>query len=66
MSLRVAFDLDGVLADLRTAYNVIAAKRLGITAVRSVEECLVALEGLQRQRKNPKLLDRLRQSIGAS
>ncbi len=42
------------------------AKRLGITVVRSVEECLVALEELQRQRENPKLLDRLRQSMGAS
>ena len=42
------------------------AKRLGITVVRSVEECLVALEELQRQKDNPKLLDRLRQSIGAS
>ena len=42
------------------------AKRLGIRVVRSVEECLVILEELQRQRENPKLLDRLRQSIGAS
>ena len=42
------------------------AKRLGITVVRSVEECLIALEELQRQRENPKLLDRLRQTIGAS
>ena len=42
------------------------AKRLGIRVVRSVEECLAVLEELQRQRENPKLLDRLRQSIGAS
>jgi len=42
------------------------AKRLGITVVRCVEECLVVLEELQRQRENPKLLDRLRQRIGAS
>ena len=41
------------------------AKKLGITVVRSVEECLVVLEDLQRQKENPKLLDRLRQSIGA-
>ena len=41
------------------------AKRLGITVVRSVAECLVVLEELQRQRENPKLLDRLKQSIGA-
>ena len=42
------------------------AKRLGIRVVRSVTECLVVLEELQRQRENPKLLDRLRQRIGAS
>ncbi len=42
------------------------AKRLGIAVVRSLEECLVVLEEVQRQRENPKLLDRLRQRIGAS
>ena len=41
------------------------AKLLGISIVRSVAECLVTLEELQRQRDNPKLLDRFRQSIGA-
>ncbi len=42
------------------------AKRLGIRVVRSVAECLVVLEELQRQKDNPKLLDRLRQRIGVS
>ncbi len=42
------------------------AKRLGIRVVQSVAECLVVLEELQRRKDNPKLLDRLRQSIGAS
>ena len=42
------------------------AKRLGSTVVRSVEEYLVALEELQRRKDNPKLLDRSRQSSGAS
>ena len=41
------------------------ATRLGIKVVRSVDECVVLLEELQRQRDNPKLLDRFRQSIGA-
>lgn len=42
------------------------AKRLGIKVVRSVEESLVLLEETQHQKDNPKLLDRLKQSIGAS
>ena len=41
------------------------AKRLGIRVVRSVAECLVVLEDLQNQKEHPKLLDRLKQSIGA-
>ena len=42
------------------------ATRLGITVVRTVAECLDVLEERQRQPSNPTLLDRLKQSIGAS